>query len=250
MGVPVIGCHCPVCSSESPCNQRLRPSGLVTIGNKKLLIDCGPDFRIQALKHHIDTLDGMIVTHAHHDHIAGIDELRVYFMRNKTPMPCLLSKETADDLKIRYHYIFHEKGQPHKVLPRMSLQILDKPHGQTVFQGIKIHYISYEQAGMQVNGFRFGNFAYVSDIRHYPETIFQDLQDVETLVLSALRYTKSDFHFSIDEAIAFAARVNAKQTWLTHIAHDLEHEATNAHLPHNIRMAYDGLELNFVAEID
>lgn len=250
MGIPVIGCHCPVCSSESPCNQRLRPSGLLTIGNKKLLIDCGPDFRIQALRHHLDTLDGIIITHAHHDHIAGIDELRVYSMHRKVSLPCLLSKETADDLKIRYHYIFQEKALPNKLLPQMSLQVLDKTHGQTVFQGIKIHYMSYHQAGMQVNGFRFGNFAYVSDIRHYQERIFKDLHGIETLVLSALRYTQSDFHFSIDEAITFANRVGAKHTWLTHIAHELEHEATNAYLPHNIRMAYDGLELTFQAEIE
>lgn len=245
MGIPVIGCHCPVCHSESPCNQRLRPSGLLTIGNKKLLIDCGPDFRLQAIRHHIDTLDGLILTHAHHDHIAGVDELRAYFIDNKDALPCLLSQDTARDLKIRFPYIFHEKNS--KLISRLILHILEQKEGEAVFEGIKIRYITYEQTGMQVNGFRFGNFAYVSDIYHYPESIFSALEGVETLVLSALRHTRSYAHFNIEEAIQFANRVGATCTWLTHIGHELDHEATNACLPHNVRMAYDGLELTFRA---
>jgi phosphoribosyl 1,2-cyclic phosphate phosphodiesterase len=250
MGIPVIGCHCRVCTSDSPCNQRLRPSGLVTIENKKLLIDCGPDFRLQALRHHLDTLDGLLLTHAHHDHIAGIDELRIYYMRSKTPLPCLLSNKTAADLRARYSYIFDTANDLNKLTSRLALQEIVHPQGMTTFEGIPIGYMTYEQGGMLVNGFRFGNFAYVSDIRHYPENIFESLKGVEILVLSALRHTPSYFHFSIDEAIAFAKRAGAKQTWLTHIAHDLEHEETNAYLPSNVRMAYDGLELNFHIDID
>jgi phosphoribosyl 1,2-cyclic phosphate phosphodiesterase len=250
MGIPVIGCHCAVCRSESPCNQRLRPSGLLTIANKKILIDCGPDFRLQAIQRHINHLDGLIITHSHHDHIAGIDELRAYLMQHKTPLPCLLSQETATDIKIRYPYIFREKSTACTLVSRLDFQILEHTDGETCFQGVRIRYISYEQLGMQVNGFRIGNFAYVSDIRHYSDTIFPVLDGVETLVLSALRHTQSMAHFNIEEAIQFANRVGAKQTWLTHIAHDLEHEETNACLPHNIRMAYDGLELNFIGEIN
>lgn len=246
MGIPVIGCHCPVCRSESPCNQRLRPSGLLTIGNKKLLIDCGPDFRLQAIRHHIDALDGLILTHSHHDHIAGVDELRAYFIKNKGLLPCLLSQNTAADLKIRFPYIFHDENP--KLILRFLLHILEQTEGETVFEGIKIRYITYEQTGMQVNGFRFGNFAYVSDIHHYPESIFLALEGVETLVISALRHTRSYAHFSIEEAIQFANRVGATCTWLTHISHDLDHEATNACLPHNVRMAYDGLELSFCTD--
>lgn len=248
MGIPVIGCHCPVCTSDSPCNHRMRPSGLITINNKKLLIDCGPDFHWQALQHHIDKLDGLLLTHAHHDHIAGIDELRIYYMRSKTPLPCLLSKPTATELTSRYRYIFEDEGQEGKLTARLDLQILEGVHGQVNFQGINIGYVSYEQAGMRVNGFRFGNFAYLSDIRHYPEAIFEHLIGVDTLVLSALRFTPSPMHFSVDEAIAFAKRVGAQQTWLTHIAHELDHEEANAYLPSNIRMAYDGLELTFSIE--
>lgn len=244
MGIPVIGCTCPVCNSDSPCNYRTRPSGLVTIGGKKILIDCGPDFREQALKHHLDHLDGLILTHSHHDHLAGIDELRVYYMRTKTRLPCLLSQETADDLMYRYRYLFEEDiGE--KLIARMSLQIMEGERGDTQFLGIPIRYMTYEQVGMHVNGLRFGNFAYISDIRQYPESIFEDLRDVEILVVSALRATPSPAHFSVDEAVAFVNRVGAKQAWLTHIAHELDHEATNNILPPHVRMAYDGLELSF-----
>lgn len=245
LGIPVIGCNCAVCTSDSPCNHRTRPSGLITIADKKLLIDCGPDFRFQALAHHIHHIDGLILTHAHQDHIAGIDELRVYYMRSKTALPCLLSEETAEDIRTRYHYIFKDRSITEKKMPRMTFQILEGEIGETLFQGIPIGYVSYEQAGMRVTGFRFGDLAYISDIRHYPESIFSHLEGVKTLVLSALRHTPSAFHFSIDEAVAFATRVGAEQTWLTHIAHELDHEKTNSCLPSHVRMAYDGLELSF-----
>lgn len=245
MGIPVVGCHCPVCRSESPCNQRTRPSGLLTINGKRLLIDCGPDFRLQALKHHIEHLDGLILTHAHHDHIAGIDELRVLYMRSKKPLPCLLSKHTAEDLHLRYSYIFKDPVNPMQLVSRIHLQVLEGDRGETSFVGCPIRYFTYSQGGMAVNGYRIGNFAYVSDIRDYPETIFDDLKGVEHLVVSALRFELTAFHLGINEAIDFAERAGAKHTWLTHIAHELEHEATNGYLPPNIRMAYDGLELSF-----
>lgn len=245
MGIPVIGCHCKVCQSDSPCNQRLRPSGLVTIGNKKLLIDCGPDFRLQALKYHIDKIDGLLLTHSHHDHVAGIDELRIYYLRSKQPIPCLLSKETSDEIRSRYSYIFEDMATQEKLTARLDLQIFEDSFGVISFQGIKVGYVLYEQGGMQVSGYRLGNFAYISDIKHYPETIFDHLKGVKTLVVSALRFDPSLMHFNITDAIAFANRVGAHQTWLTHISHELDHEEANAFLPSNIRMAYDGLEFNF-----
>ncbi|CRX38318.1 Beta-lactamase [Estrella lausannensis] len=243
MGVPVVGCSCPVCLSESVKNKRLRSSGLLEVDDKRLLIDCGPDFRQQALSHRIHQIDGCLITHLHHDHTASIDELRCYTMKEKHPLPCVLSKETADDLKRRFDYIF--RGDEARLVSKVQLQELEEERGSLSLRGVPLSYMTFEQAGVKVTGFRMGHFAYLSDIKTYPETIFEDLAGVRVLVLSALRLTPSPLHFSVDEAVDFARKAGAKETYLTHISHDLDHEKTNAYLPQDIRMAYDGLLINF-----
>jgi len=249
MGIPVIGCTCNVCRSSSPKDVRLRASGVLTVNRKHILIDCGPDFRQQALKNKINHLDGVVITHAHHDHTASIDELRVYSMQSTHSVPCLMSKETADDLIDRFKYIFKIPPKAKRLIPQITPEILEGDRGEAVFQGVDFHYFTYCQGGMKVNGLRTGNFAYVTDICDYPESIFEDLQGVEVLVISALRFTPSKMHLSVDEAIDFARKVGAKKTWLTHISHDLSHEQTNAYLPEDVRVAYDGLKIDISAEI-
>lgn len=241
MGIPVIGCKCPVCKSDSSYNKRLRPSALLIVDGKRILIDCGPDFKEQALRYEIDQLDGIIVTHAHHDHTAGFDELRIYSLRSHQAIPCLLSPDTLTDLKRRFYYIFDKNSSYTATTAKFQLQLLERERGEISFLGLNIRYFSYKQGGMLINGFRFGNLAYVSDIREYPETIFEDLKGIETLVISALRFSPTPLHFSVDEAIDFARRTGAKKTWLMHIAHELDHEKTNVYLPADIRLAYDGL---------
>jgi len=248
MGVPVIGCNCEVCHSHSPYNKRLRPSALISWKEQSILIDCGPDFRQQALHYNIKKVNSLMLTHAHNDHTAGIDDLRIFYLRSHQSLPCLLSEETAADLRIRYYYIFKSSQDYDKQLAKLQLVLITNPRGIINFQGLKIRYVTFEQGKMKVNGFRLGNLAYVSDIRLYPETIFEDLAGVKILILSALRFTPSPLHFSVDEAIEFANRVGAEQTWLTHISHDLDHEKTNAYLPPHIRMAYDGLKIDFQLE--
>lgn len=248
MGVPVVACSCAVCTSNSPFNKRTRSSALITIKDKKILIDCGPDFRMQALNSHINSLDGIILTHAHYDHIGGIDDLRGLFVKNEKQLPCLLSKATADDVKVRFNYVFSKADVTPVLRPKLVLQELPKDEGDVDFLGVKIKYLSYVQAGMPINGIIIGNLAYISDIKHYSDKIFEDLKNIDTLILSALRFTPSPMHLTVDEAIDFARKVNAKQTYLTHIAHELDHEKTNAYLPINIQMGYDGLNLTFQAE--
>lgn len=249
MGIPVIACDCPVCTSTSPKNQRLRPSALLQAGGKQILIDCGPDFKQQAIKYKINQLDGLILTHAHNDHTASLDELRVYCLKSGKPLPCLLSPETAADIKNRFYYLFEEK-EPYKgLLSRFTFQPLDGIRGEVDFLGLKMHYFSFYQLGMRVDGFRIGDLAYVSDIKVYPESIFNDLKGVRTLVISALRFQPSPMHFNVDEAIAFAKIVGAENTWFMHIAHELDHAIGSEYLPPGIKLAYDGLELDFKAEI-
>ena len=249
MGIPVIGCSCAVCKSNNQKNMRLRCSALCEIDNQHILIDCGPDFRYQALKYNIQNIDGLILTHSHNDHTAGIDELRVLCMKNRKPIPCLLSRDTQKDLKVRFNYLFEEKEPYAGLLSRFAMQEFERERGQVVFQGIRLNYFSYEQLGMRVDGIRFGDLAYVTDIKEYKETIFEDLKGIKTLILSALRFDSTKMHFSIDDAVAFVKKTGAKKTWLIHIAHELDHEKGNTYLPEDIKIAYDGLQLEFEVEV-
>jgi phosphoribosyl 1,2-cyclic phosphate phosphodiesterase len=243
VGVPVIGCPCEVCHSNDPINKRLRPSALLRIGHRQFLIDAGPDFRMQALRLGITKLDGLLLTHAHHDHTAGIDDLRPIYYRRQTPLPVLLSSATAQDVRMRYYYLFESIDK--NFICRLHFQFLDGLTGSTIFEEIPLQYVTFMQGGMLVNGYRIGDLAYLSDIRQFPPSIFDDLKGVRYLIISALRYTPSPLHFSVDEAIDFANQLKAEKVWLTHISHELEHYQTNAYLPPHMRLAYDGLEIDF-----
>ncbi len=242
-GVPVIGCRCSVCISSSPFNARLRPSALLQVKGLNLLLDVGPDFRMQALQYRIDHLDGLILTHTHFDHIAGIDDLRIYCARSKSKIPCLLSQDSLKELEKRYDYLF--TGAP----PLLKTELLPSERGITSFLGIELGYTTYEQGGMKVTGYRFGNLAYVTDIREFDPSIFSFFEGVQTLVLSAAREEKSKLHLSVDEAVAFAKRANVKQTFLTHLSHSLDYEMMNQKLPPSVRLAFDGQQIEFKKEI-
>lgn len=245
VGVPMIGCTCPICLSEDSKNKRLRPSVLLKLGQKQFLIDVGPDFRFQALRLGITMLDGLLLTHAHHDHTAGLDDLRPIYHRRKAPLPILLSEKTAEDLKMRFYYLFQNPNDPEQFKSHFDLHLLSKQNGEEYFQGFIFHYVTYTQGGMPVNGFRIGDLAYLSDIRQYDASIFEQLKGVRYLIISSLRYTPSPLHFSVDEAIDFAKELQVEFVWLTHLSHDLEYHQTNAYLPANVRLAYDGLEIEF-----
>lgn len=244
LGVPLIGCSCEVCLSKNPKNKRLRSAMLLEIGGKVIVIDTGPDFRYQALRAELTYLDGVIYTHAHHDHVAGIDDLRVFSFKNKAPLPCLASNETADDLEMRYGFMFKPHKYEPSIGPRLSLIRLKEPSGDTQFLGIPIHYFSYEQIGMEVTGIKIGTFAYVTDIKKYSDEVFKQLEGVETLVISALRFTSSYMHLTVDEAVDFIQRIGCKRAYLTHISHEIDHEKANACLPSGIEFAYDGLKIS------
>lgn len=245
VGVPVIGCTCAVCRSLDPMNMRLRPSVLINLLDRQFLIDAGPDFRQQALRDGITNLDGVIFSHAHRDHTAGIDDLRPIYYKRKSLLPFLLSPQTAQDIQKDYSYLFKPILDQKNFENRFSLQLLPGQSGEVSFEGVPIRYVSYTQAGMLVNGYRFGNLAYLSDIREFSSSIFDELKGIKYLIISALRYTPSQLHFSVDEAVDFSREIKAEFVWLTHLSHELDYHQTNSYLPPNIRLAYDGLEIEF-----
>ena len=243
-GVPIIGCECEVCKSSLSVNKRLRSSGLIRVGEKNYLIDVGPDFRTQALKFNIHSLNAVLLTHAHADHIAGIDDLRPFYFLDKKKLKCILSQETYDEVKLRYHYILKPLVSEKSLSAQIDFEILPNDFGQFELETILFKYFTYFQQNIKVTGFRVGNFAYVSDIRTYTEQIFESIEGIDILVLSALRTTANKMHFSIEEAIAFSRQTSAKITYLTHISHELDHDQTNTSLPDEVRMSYDGLEIS------
>lgn len=247
LGVPMIGCSCGVCSSSCAYNRRMRPSAWVEVGGRRFLVDVGPDFRQQILRFGVGELEGVILTHAHHDHTAGLDDLRALWYKRTIPLPIFLSPETASEVRMRFHYLFSQSGQTAVAKGLVQFSCFSQPHGVILDdRGEELFsYTTYSQAGMSVNGLRFGALAYVSDIHEFAATIFDWLKGVEVLVVSALRLTPSQQHFSVDEAVDFSRKVGAKQTWITHIAHELDHEKTNAYLPREVQLAYDGLSFAF-----
>lgn len=244
-GCPVICCSCPVCTSKDPKNRRSRASALVRIQDKTFLIDAGPDLRQQALTFDIPKIDGLIITHTHYDHIGGLEELRTYNFRQKKAIDCLLSMESLAAVQKLFYYLFEPRNGVMSFTSQFAFQPLSADRGEVLFCDVPIRYFSYRQSSMKVLGLRFGDLAYVTDIKDYPETIFDDLKGVSTLVLSALRFGKSDLQFSIDDAIDFASRVDAKLTYLIHMSHEIDYHHIASLLPENIKPAYDGLQLHF-----
>lgn len=245
MGVPVIGCHCTTCSSSFSADKRLRPSGLIQIADRNFVLDVGPDFRTQALQFGVEKLDGVLLSHAHSDHIAGIDDLRAYYFLDKSKTPCLLSQQTFNELKQRYAYLFQPEDNKKSVTAQLDFCVLPQEFGCIFFQGIRWFFFSYLHAGVQVTGFRVGNFAYVSDIRYYSTQVIEMLVGIETLVISVHRKQATQVHFGIEEAVEFSSFIGAEKTYFTHLSHDFEHVKMNAKLPLGFELAYDGMAICF-----
>jgi riboflavin kinase/FMN adenylyltransferase len=251
MGVPTLGCNCAVCTSSDVRDRRLRPSVLVQWAyegrDRVVLIDTGPDFREQALRNKLTRVDAVFYTHAHADHIFGLDDLRPLSFtihREGGRIPLYASAETEEVLRRIYDYTF----SPHATYPNRPRVDIQPLQDATNVLGVEFKRIPVVHGQMEISGFRFGRVAYMTDVSAIPEESFALLEGLDHVVLSALRHKPHPSHATVEQAIEWAQRIGAKHTWLTHIAHELGHEETNAKLPDNIRLAYDGL--TFPVELD
>jgi phosphoribosyl 1,2-cyclic phosphate phosphodiesterase len=242
MGVPTIGCDCAVCRSSDPRDRRTRPSVLVEYGGKAVLIDTTPDFREQAIREHITHLDAVLYTHTHADHILGIDDLRPLTFRHKpNKLPLYARPEAADFLRNMFRYIF-EPDYKFGGLPQVELKVIDGP---VELFGAVFEPVTVIHGESEIYGFRFGSAAYLTDHSEIPEASFAKLQGLDILFLDALRHKPHPTHSTVDNSLRIVERLRPQRAFFTHICHDLPHEATNASLPANVRLSYDGMKLEF-----
>lgn len=237
MGVPELGCLCEVCTSKDNKDRRSRASVLVFVDGKRILIDCGPDFRRQMLKEEFSKLDAILITHEHYDHVSGIDDVR-HFNRFGD-IDIYTHPKTAEALRVRIPYCFAEQKYPG--VPKINLHEVIEPfflgeHG--------IHPILVMHHHLHIWGYRIREFAYLTDVKVLPETEYSKLQDLDVLIISALRHEPHMSHQTLTEAIGVAQRIGAKQTYFIHMCHQIGlHEKVQADLPSNMYLSYDGLEV-------
>jgi phosphoribosyl 1,2-cyclic phosphate phosphodiesterase len=236
-GVPVIGCTCAVCTSTNPRNRRWRPGLKLEIGERVVLVDTPTDLRAQALRFGLPRIDAVIFTHAHADHVFGLDDIRIFNFRQRSAIPCYGSAATLSALRRIFAYAF-EEGQEGGGKPKLELIDVE---GSFDLLGQPVVPIPVWHGNLEVLGYRFGSFAYVTDCNVIPESSFELLAGVETLILDALRYRPHSTHFSVPEAVDAAARIGAGRTILTHLAHEIDHDAPAVPLPPGVEFGYDGL---------
>ncbi len=238
MGVPTLACHCSVCESPDPLDKRTRPSILLSYGGHNVLIDTTPDFRFQAMRAHLDRLDAVIYTHGHADHILGLDDIRPYNLKQKGVIPIYAAPETLAILRRQFAYVFDTAPTVSSV-PLIETHEID---GVFSLFGGKFTPVPAEHGPQKVLGFRFGGAAYLTDFSRVPDSSKELLRGLDDFILDALRYVPHPMHSTVDQSLALIEELKPKRAWFTHICHDLGHVATNARLPENVRLAYDGLQ--------
>ena len=240
MGVPTIGCHCDVCNSSDPRDNRLRPSILVRYGGRNVLIDTTPDFRTQALRAKINRLDAILFTHEHADHIMGLDDVRPFNFRQKNSIPIFGSAETLAAIRRSFQYIFDER-MPESSIPKLDVHTLN---GEAFdLFGLQIRPLRLLHGRGVVYGYRFGAAAYLTDHSEVPRESLDQLRGLDVLFLDALRHKPHPTHSTVERSIGIAEQLSPRRTYFTHICHELPHARTEIDLPPHIRLAYDGLEL-------
>ena len=242
VGVPTIGCHCAVCMSDDPRDKRLRPSVVVRYNGRVVLIDATPDFRQQALRAGIVQLDAILFTHAHADHILGLDDVRPLNFRMGGSIPAYGSEESIRTLRHTFSYIF-ATGPTESSRPKIETRIFEDGAPISLF-GLDFIPIRIWHGRTPIHGFRFGSAAYLTDHSDIPPESKEQLRDLDVLFLDALRHKPHPTHSTVERSVATVAELNPRHAYFTHICHDLPHAETEAALPPNIRLAWDGLVID------
>jgi phosphoribosyl 1,2-cyclic phosphate phosphodiesterase len=237
-GVPIIACNCQVCISKDSEDKRLRSSILIQVKGMNIVIDAGPDFRQQMLASKLTELSAILITHAHRDHLSGLDDIRGFNFKMRKPIDVYCEPMVAQSIKQEFHYAFQEPKYPG--VPEMNLHLISDEAFE--LKGIQIQPIRVQHHLLPVLGFRFGNFAYITDANFIADKELEKLKGVDTIVLNALRHEKHISHFTLEEAILVSQKIGAKRTFFTHISHQLgKHSEVQEMLPENMFLASDGL---------
>ncbi len=242
-GVPVIGCKCKVCHSSNPKDQRLRTSAMLSWDDHKVVIDCGPDFRTQMLLAEVNKIDGILFTHEHADHTAGLDDIRPLYFRGKKPVPIYALPRVIDNLKKRYDYIFAKENR-YPGAPKVAVNNIEP--GQTIQIGGKtITALAVQHGMLPILGYKFDKAAYLTDVKYLPEETMTALQNLDVLIINALHHKEHKMHLNLEESLTIIEKLQPKKAILIHISHHMGfyNEIAPA-LPDNVLLGYDGMEID------
>ncbi len=241
MGVPTIGCQCRVCTSADPHDRRTRPSIMLEYAGRCVLIDTTPDFREQALRERITKVDAILYTHAHADHVLGLDDIRPLSFKHESKIPLYANPPTARAIQNIFSYIFDPEYK-YGSLARVQMNLME---GDLDLFGARIQPIRVMHGKAEIYGFRFGSAAYLTDLSEIPPASMERLQGLDILFLDALRHRPHPTHSTVENSLRLVEELRPKRAFFTHISHDLPHEETNKTLPEHVRLSHDGLRLEF-----
>ena len=241
-GVPQIGCDCAVCRSTDPHDKRTRSGAVLEASGSTILIDTPPELRLQLISGGFSRIDAVMYTHEHADHINGIDDLRIFSVRRREPLPIYGPGETLERLRASFNYIFDDAVRPYEGTSKPSLRLHETlPDRAMTVAGVEVLPLAFQHGHVRVFGYRFGNLAYITDVKSIPPAERERLRGLDVLVLNALWWRPHPTHLSIAEAVETARALGARRTYLTHLTHETGHADLERQLPAGILPAYDGL---------